>query len=119
MDGRDVSRHEAWKAWERKACRDMGGQRKPQIGPDGWARGSDDDGSLWCSLECKYLTRYQLRRSWVEQARRQGKAERRPWAIGIREHYERHSGLFICDWDTGVELAYEAGRIPLGRGSSG
>ena len=108
----------AWKDWERRACRDMGGQRKPQVGPFGWARGSDDDGSIWCSLECKYITRYQLRRSWIEQARRQEKADGRPYVIGMAEHRDKRR-IAITDWDTLVELAYEAGRIPLGRGATG
>ena len=100
----------AWKDWERRACRDMGGRRRGQVEGTGWASGSDDDGSLWCSLECKYTVRYQLRRGWIEQGRRQGKADGRPWVIGIAEHRDRRR-IAVTDWDTLVELAFEAGRI--------
>jgi hypothetical protein len=106
----------AWKDLERRKCRDMGGNRRPSIGPDGWARGSDDDGSLWCYLEAKYVSRYGLRRSWVEKARRESKAEQRPWVIAIDEHNDRHSGIAVTGWLTLVQLAHEAGRIPLPAG---
>ena len=104
----------AWKELERQSCRDMGGNRRHTIGPEGWARGSDDDGSTWCYLETKYVARYALRRSWIEKARREAAAEHRPWVIRVKEHRDRHSGLFICSWDTGVELSVEADRVPLG-----
>ena len=110
-----------WKAWERQACRDMGAQRRPSIGPQGWARGSDDDGTAWCYLEAKYLKHYQLRSSWIVKARQAAKAEGRPWVIALKEHNDRHTGLFVCSWSTGVELSALAGLNPLwnaGDGSS-
>ena len=62
-----MSQH--WKNMERKKCRDMGGQRKGQIGPDGYARGTTTTAAIWCSLEVKYVNRYTLRQSWIDQAR--------------------------------------------------
>ena len=106
-----MSQH--WKNIERKKCRDMGGQRKGQIGPDGYSQGSDDDGSIWCSLEVKYVNRYTLRQSWIDQARRNGEHDGRPWVIAMEQRRDKGSGLFICEWNTGVELAALAGLNPL------
>ena len=106
-----MSQH--WKNIERKKCRDMGGQRKGQVGAGGYSRGSDDDGSIWCSLEVKYVSRYTLRHSWIEQARRNGADDGRPWVIAMQERFDKASGLFIAEWDTGVELTSLAGLNPL------
>lgn len=104
--------HRTWKAHERRKCRDLGGERKPQISEQGYATGSDGVG-LPVSLECKYTARYQLRRSWIEQARRNGKDERKPWVIALDEHNDHSSGLAVMPWPFFVELMYAAGRIPL------
>jgi hypothetical protein len=104
---------------ERRKCRDLGGGRRGQVAGTGWATGSDDDGSLPYSLECKYTARYGLRRAWVEQARRQGKADGRPWLIAEDEHNDRYGGIAVLAWPTLVELdrlvrhAY-GGQVPFG-----
>src|SRR4029450_1011508 len=97
----------AWKALERRVCRALGGERRGQVGPDGWAKGSDDDGSGPFSIECKRTTRYQLPQKWVEQARQQGKADGRPWLLVVAEHYDRRP-IAVIDFETLVQLALRA-----------
>jgi len=100
----------AWKDLERRVCRALGGQRRGQVGPDGWARGSDDDGTGPFSVETKRTTRYQLRRTWIEQARRQAKADGRPWLLVIAEHNDRRP-LAVLDFWSFAELCQDAGWI--------
>jgi hypothetical protein len=100
----------AWKDLERRVCRALGAERRGQIGPDGWARGSDDDGRAAFSVETKRTTRYQLRRAWIEQARRQAKTDGRPWLLVIGEHNDRRP-LAVLDFWVLAELAHQAGWI--------
>jgi hypothetical protein len=100
----------AWKDLERRVARALGAERRPSVGPDGWAQGSDDDGSAPFSVECKRTTRYSLRRAWVEQARRQGKASGRPWLLVVSEHNDRRP-LAVLDFWVFAELVQEAGRL--------
>lgn len=74
----------AWKDWERRAARALGGERSGPLGK----HGSDAQGTA-VALECKRTTRYQLRATWVEQARRQSVQEGRPWVLAISEHGDR------------------------------
>lgn len=91
----------AWKDVERRRCRALGAERR---GPD---PGSDDDGSAPFALECKRTTHYQLRRAWVEQAKRQGKATGRPWVLSLNEHHDRE-GLAVLSWPVFVQLLLAA-----------
>lgn len=99
----------AWKDLERRVCRALGAERRPSIGPGGYARGSDDDGRAPFAIECKRTTRYSLRRSWIEQARRNGKADGRPWLLVIAEHADRRP-IAVLDFYALAQLAEEAGR---------
>jgi hypothetical protein len=100
----------AWKDLERRVCRALGGQRRGQVeGGRGWARGSDDDGSTPFAVEVKRTTRYQLRRAWIDQARRS--ADERPWLLVIAEHRDRRP-IAVLDFGELVVLGREAGRIP-------
>jgi hypothetical protein len=101
----------AWKDLERRVCRALGAQRRGQTGPDGWARGSDDDGTAPFAVETKRTTRYQLRRTWIDQARRQGKTDGRPWLLVVSEHNDRHP-IAILDFWALADLAQRAGVIP-------
>jgi hypothetical protein len=96
----------AWKDLERRVCRAMGAER---AGPRG-KHGSDDDGSAPFSLECKRTTRYSLRRSWIEQARRQSKSDGRPWMLVIAEHND-HRPIVVMDFWAAAELAQRADLI--------
>ena len=96
----------AWKDLERRVCRALGAER---AGPRG-KHGADDDGSAPFSLECKRTTRYALRRAWIEQARRQGKADGRPWLLVIGEHRDARP-LAVLDFWVFAELLQEAGRL--------
>lgn len=105
----------AWKDFERRVCRALGAERRGQVGQDGWAWGSDDDGSAPFSVECKRTTRYCLRSQWIAQARRQGKLTRRPWLLVIAQHHDRRP-IAVLDFLAFVQLCEEAGRIEPGPG---
>jgi hypothetical protein len=100
----------AWKDLERRVCADFGARRRPSVGPEGWARGSDDDGTCAFAIEVKRTTRYQLRRSWIEQARAHRKRDGRPWLLVIGEHNDRRK-LAVVDYETMLELARKAGVV--------
>jgi len=74
----------AWKDHERRIARALGGERSGPLG----RHGSDATGTAF-AIECKRTTRYGLRRTWIEQARRQAKAEAKPWLLVIAEHRDR------------------------------
>ena len=101
----------AWKDLERRVCRALGADRRPSMGAGGYARGSDDDGSAPFSVECKRTQRYGLRRSWIEQARRNGRADGRPWLLVIAEHGDRRP-IAVVDFWAFAQLVEEAGRLP-------
>ena len=96
----------AWKSLERRVCRALGAER---AGPRG-KHGADDDGSAPFSVETKRTTRYSLRRSWIEQARRQGKTDGRPWLLVIGEHYDKRP-ICVLDFWVLAEIAQLAGMI--------
>jgi len=100
----------AWKDLERRVCRALGAERRPSVGASGWATGSDDDGTAPFSVECKRTTRYSLRRSWIEQARRNGKLDGRPWLLVVSEHNDRRP-IAVMDFWALAELAQKAGLI--------
>jgi hypothetical protein len=100
----------AWKDLERRVCRALGAERRPSIGPRGWARGSDDDGSSPFSVEVKRTKRLALRGAWVAQARRQGKADGRPWVLAIGVHSSPRVVVCLDLYDL-AQLAQEAGRL--------
>jgi len=97
----------AWKDLERRVCRALGAER---AGPRG-RHGSDDDGRAPFSVECKRTTRYSLRRSWIEQARRQGKSDGRPWLLVIAEHNDKRP-IAVVDFWVLAEMAQLAGMLP-------
>ena len=85
----------------------------PRSVPTGWARGSDDDGTDLV------LARGQVRQPVHAPAPlgRPGARERgrgRP-AVGSRDRraLRQATGLFVCEWDIGVELAKGCGLVPL------
>jgi hypothetical protein len=95
----------AWKDLERRVARALGGERSGPLG-----RHSSDAVGTPFALECKRTTRYSLRREWLEQARRQAKAEGRPWLLVISEHNDRRP-IVVMDFWTLAELAQRAGLI--------
>ena len=108
---------QAWKGLERRVCRDMGLTRRGQVTAGGYAKGSDNDDTGPVSVEIKYTTRYQLRRSWVEQARANADADGRPWVLVIAEHRDSRK-LAVLDYATFLIL-YRAAFAPLGAGKPG
>jgi hypothetical protein len=98
----------AWKDLERRVCRALGSSRRGQVAGSGWAQGSDNTEEGPFSIETKRTTRYSLRRAWIEQARRNAKAEGRPWLLVISEHNDRRP-LAIMDFWQLAELCQDAG----------
>jgi hypothetical protein len=94
----------AWKDLERRVAKALGGHRN---GPN---PGSDVIGTPY-SVECKRTTRYCLRRSWIEQARRQSKRDRRPWLLVISEHNDRQP-IVVLNFYEFAALAQRAGVLP-------
>lgn len=100
----------AWKDLERRVCRALGAERRPSVGPRGWARGSDDDGTAPFAVEVKRTKRLQLRAAWVEQARSHSRSDGRPWLIVMAEHRSQRP-VAVLDFDTLVALGHKAGII--------
>ena len=96
----------AWKALELRVAKALGGRRAGPLG----AATSDIVGVPF-AVECKRCTRYQLRSAWIEQARRQSKAEGNPWLLVIAEHGDRRA-LAVCDFLYFVQVAQQAGLVP-------
>lgn len=88
----------AWKDHERRIARALGGERSGPLG----RHGSDTTGTPF-AVECKRTTRYSLRRAWIEQARRQSKAEGKPWLLVISEHNDR-APIVVLDFHTLTRL---------------
>jgi hypothetical protein len=96
----------AWKDLERRVARALGGERSGPLG-----RYSSDAQGTAFAVECKRTTRYSLRRSWIEQARRQSKGEHRPWLLVVSEHNDRRP-IVVMDFWAFAEIAQTAGLIP-------
>jgi hypothetical protein len=101
----------AWKDLERRVCRLFGTNRRPSVGAAGWAQGSDDDGTGPFAIETKRTTRYQLRAAWIDQARRNGKASRRPWMLVVSQHHDRRP-IAVVDVYWLAEVCQQAGLLP-------
>jgi hypothetical protein len=100
----------AWKDLERRVCRALGAQRRPSIGPGGYARGTDDDGTAPFAVEVKRTKRLQLRAAWVDQARKNAKADGRPWLLVIGLHFGSRP-VAVLDFYELVRLCQDAGRL--------
>jgi hypothetical protein len=100
----------AWKDLERRICRALGAQRQVSIGPRGWARGADDDGTAPFAIEVKRSKRKVPEGRWIQQARRNGTSER-PWLLVVAGHYDVQPVAVLDFWEF-VKLCEEAGRIP-------
>lgn len=87
----------AWKDHERRICRALGGER---AGPRG-REGSDCIGTDY-AVECKRTSRPCLRAEWIAQARRQAKAEGKPWLLVIAGHNDA-APLVVMDFKTFAE----------------
>ena len=97
----------AWKAHELRVAKALGGSRSGPLGKNG----SDVRDSFF-SVECKYTTRYSLRRDWLEQARRQSRQEGKPFALVISEHGDRNP-IVVLDFKKFVEIAQVAGLVAI------
>jgi len=104
----------AWKDLERRVCRALGGERRGPTGKDA----SDCVETPW-AVEVKRSRRKgpPVLAAWIEQARRQGRAEKKPWALVVAGHYDR-SPVCVVDFATFCALwdraqRYEAILFPM------
>jgi hypothetical protein len=88
----------AWKQFELRIAKALGGTRTGPLG----AHMSDIQGVPY-AVECKRTTRYSLRRTWIEQARRQAKAEGKPWLLCVSEHNDRNP-IVVMEFQTLLRL---------------
>ena len=95
----------AWKDHERRVARALGGERSGPLG----RHGSDAIGTPF-AVEAKRTTRYQLRRDWIDQARRQSRDEGKPWLLVIAEHRDRDP-IVVLSFREFVRLAVAAGVV--------
>jgi hypothetical protein len=103
----------AWKDAERWFCRMLGTHRRGQVAGTGWAQGSDDDGSCPWSVEIKHPRRAQLPRRWLDQVKRQSKADGRPWLlINAVQGQPRMDAPTTMRFEHFLELAADAGWLP-------
>lgn len=86
----------SWKDLERRVAHALGGTRNHVGEP-----GSDVIGCPF-SVEVKRTQRYSLRRDWVEQARRQSRADGKPWVLVVAEHRDRNP-IVVMDFKAWVE----------------
>jgi hypothetical protein len=110
----------AWKDFEKRVCRALGANRRYSLDGEGrWATGSDDDGTCWVAVETKRSKRRVPEGRWIEQAKQNGRASRRPWLlvvgapgdrVGPGNGYQRP--VAVLDFWEFVELAQQAGRLP-------
>ena len=96
----------AWKDLERRVCRALGAERADPRG----RQGADDDGASPFSVETKRSKRKVPEGRWIEQARRQGRADGRPWLLVVAGHNGPRP-VAVLDFWVLVELAQRAGML--------
>jgi hypothetical protein len=75
----------AWKDLERRACRSLGYERR---GPMGKGLSDCEQACPW-AVEVKRSKRGAIETAWLEQAKRQGKDEGKPWLLVVAGHNDR------------------------------
>jgi hypothetical protein len=102
----------AWKDAERWFCRMLGTRRRGQVVESGWAAGSDCSSGPW-SIEIKHPQRAQLPKRWLDQVKRQSKADRKPWVlINAVQGQPRMDAPATIRFEHFLELAADAGWLP-------
>jgi hypothetical protein len=97
----------AWKDLERRVCRALGGERR---GPTGSS--CSDCVDVPFAVEVKRSARGVPEGRWIEQARRHGQAEGKPWLLVVCKPGSSRP-VAVVDFWVFAELAQEAGRIDV------
>lgn len=95
----------AWKALERRICRALGGQRR---GPTGESVSDCVDAPFAVSV--KRSKRCVPEGRWIDQARRFGKDEGKPWLLVVGGHNDRDPVAVLSFAELG-RILREAGRV--------
>jgi hypothetical protein len=96
----------AWKDFERRVCRKLGGRRHGNYGQ----AVSDCVGIPW-STEIKRSKQGCVLTSWLTQAKRQSRNEGKPWLLVVGGHFDRHPTVTL-ELDEFVRIGRLAGVIP-------
>ena len=89
----------AWKAAERRICAAFGGARR---GPDG--KGQSDCTGTDEAVQIKYSKRGVPEGRWIDDAKRHGKNEKKPWVLVVAQPGQ-HVESTISVVNTGYLLA--------------
>lgn len=92
----------AWKRLEARVAAQLGGTRTHV----GSGAVSDVIGTPW-SVEVKRSKRGVPEGRWIEQAREQGRREKRPWLLVVARHNDRNP-IVVLDFATFLELTRAA-----------
>ena len=95
----------AWKAFELRIAKALGGRRAGPLG----AAVSDIVGVPW-AVECKRSLRGVPEGRWLEKARLQGKREGKPWLLVVGRHNDR-APICVLAFGEFLRLAIKAGEI--------
>ena len=95
----------AWKDLERRVCRALGGQRR---GPTGVT--CSDCVETPFAVEVKRSKRGTPEGAWIEQARRHGASEGKPWLLVVSKPGSQRPVAVLDFWEF-AELAQKAGLI--------
>lgn len=80
-----VMADKSWKALERRVCARLGGTRRGPTGRDL----SDCTDAVPFAVEVKRSAQGAILTRWLEQAKRHGKVERKPWILVVAGHNDR------------------------------
>lgn len=88
-----------WKRLELRVCRALGYERRGPTGRDC----SDCEPACPWAVEVKRSKQGAILSKWLEQAKRQGKDEGKPWLLVVGGHNDRHPTVTM-EWREFVEL---------------
>lgn len=91
----------AWKVFERSVCRDLGSDRRGPIGRDM----SDCADDCPYSVEVKRTAEGRIASRDIDQARRHGKLEGKPWILVVGQAGSPADALAVCEWRVLRDLA--------------
>lgn len=85
---------DAWKAFERSVCRDLGYERRGPTGEDV----SDCEEACPYSVEVKRTKRGAIETAYITQARRHGESEKKPWLLVVGPAGEPRNAVAVMQW---------------------
>lgn len=96
----------AWKDLERRVCTALGGRRAGPLGA------VSDCVNTPFAVEIKRCTKYQIRTDWLQQAKRQGRDEGKPWILVVGVHGDRNP-IIVADFKTWAAVLRDTSNTSL------